>query len=355
VFIQAGGVLKFYSHKLSSLFLGGSLTSLDALSHDTLHPARICAHPPAVFLPGELEKVRAMPFDGCINSEVDSLRGARRLIGATRRFQFRNAVIACGHVFTSNGTIWLSSTKRVGTNAVSREYTSVSCRSSKVGSHFFGDWLRDDAATHLLIEDSSENTNPIIGLRHPDWQDQDHYNRVLNQSYEQIDFAFVRDLTIFDDIHQNEHKAERLRRLRVKALAAQTPTNFNDICYLQREGGASRKYGNEDEVISILENRGVAIVRPGSASTADLMQSLAGARVVIGIEGSHLAHAMMVAKNGGGILVIQPPNRFMNSYYDWASAVGMRYGFVVADEGAGGHQVCVNRLLKTLDALIRAL
>src|SRR6185295_7631888 len=86
----------------------------------------------------------------------------------------------------------------------------VALRSSYIGCYFFGHWLRDDCATHLL----AERFGAPKSMPTPTWPDRDGYLKLFGQSYGRLYRAYVRQLVLFDDIHQNANKAERFRTLR---------------------------------------------------------------------------------------------------------------------------------------------
>jgi capsular polysaccharide biosynthesis protein len=85
-------------------------------------------------------------------------------------------------------------------------------------------------------------------------------------------------------------------------------------------------------------------VDPDLTSAGQIAAAIHNARLVVGIEGSHLAHAIYAIADGGTLLAIQPPNRFNNVFKDIADAMALRYAFIVGAPVPGGFEVEVDRL-----------
>src|SRR5262249_53934943 len=205
-----------------------------AVSVDELHPAETIADPPAISLPGQYERVRACPYGIDIAKEIADLQGAPRLIGPTLRYVLNNVLVSSGIIYGQgrrklfNYEICLDQTKLPWA-----EYDEVALRSSYVGCHFFGHWLRDDCATHLLAEPSGTP----MSMPTPPWPDRASYLGVFAQSYVELGRAHAKRLILFDDISQNTHKAQRYRALRARVAKDRASRLTNHIVYLMRGAG----------------------------------------------------------------------------------------------------------------------
>jgi capsular polysaccharide biosynthesis protein len=176
---------------------------------------------------------------------------------------------------------------------------------------------------------------------------------VFGQAYRELDRAVVRRLVLFDDISQNAHKVQRLRALRARvAKAAPSSATEGDIVYLMRgAGGKPRPLLNEAEVVEELTRRGVRILRAETLPVPQMIAELCGARMIIGVEGSQLSHALFTLRDEGALLTIQPPDRFFNSHMDWARPLNMRYGIVVGEARPSGFYLPIGDLLRTIDLM----
>jgi hypothetical protein len=327
------------------------LNSADSI--EMLHPGETVFGSPCIALPDQYDRVNAGAFGMDLAEEIAKLRGAPYNIGPTTRYVL-NDVLVDGGVMYRNGKAKFFNHQVKGNWKAEAwsEHNEASVRSSFVGCHFFGHWLRDDSATHLMLD-----SNPPMSMPTPHWPDQAGYLTLFKQTYTELDRAHVRRLVLFDDISQNAHKVERFRKLRaVVATAYPDPSNTGRIVYLMRgPGGKERALLNEEEVIGTLARHGVTILRAETLTVSQLVKELFRARIIISVEGSQLSHALYTLTDHGGVLVIQPPDRFFNSHMDWALALNMRYACVVGRQRPTGFDLPVNDLLRTLELLDSAV
>jgi hypothetical protein len=137
-----------------------------------------------------------------------------------------------------------------------------------------------------------------------------------------------------------------------QALEKQGCTRKNRGVFIRRGTGSPRKLVNEQHVMEHLGGLGFAIVDPGSSTPRDIAQACFDAEVVIGVEGSHLAHAFVQMSSTGAMLVIQPPDRFNNPFKDLCDAAGTSYAYVVAEARGEGFHVDLERLSRTMDLML---
>ena len=330
-----------------------------AASVDELHCGETITGHPCIALPGQYERIEAGAFGIDIAREVAQLQGGPRKIGPTLRYTFDDVLISDATIYgRGRRKMFNLQAPAPRSEAPGRgeppwqEYDEAAVRSSYIGCHFFGHWLRDDSATHLL---ASEYGTPI-SMPTPSWPDQAGYLAVFGQSSLMPRRARVRRLILFEDITQNAHKAARFRRLRALVAHGRAAPAGDRIVYLARgSGGKQRVLVNEPELTDALARRGVAILQAEALGVQELLTGLFGARLVISVEGSQLSHALYTLRDAGGVLAIQPPNRFFNSHMDWARALGMRYGVVVGERREAGFHVPVADLLRTIDLMDAAL
>jgi Glycosyltransferase 61 len=305
---------------------------------------------PCVMLPGQLDRVKSAAFNTQLQLEIEQLHGAERSHQPMRRFEIRDAIIHGSSIFAREGRRYYN--YGLADPAFDEPIEELDCaalRSSFIGTFFFGHWLRDDCASHLMAETEA----PVVSLQHPDWPDTGFYQRIFGQDYRTLRKARVKRLILYDDITQSAHKAERFLKLRDKLEAQVAAQETGHIVYLKRgDAGASRRLLNENEITGALEKRGVKIVQAEGQSAEQLVQTLRGSKLVISIEGSQISHALYTLRQGGGVLAIQPPRRLFNSHMDWTRVLDMRYGIVVGiDQGNQDFTLPVDDLLRTIDLM----
>jgi capsular polysaccharide biosynthesis protein len=124
---------------------------------------------------------------------------------------------------------------------------------------------------------------------------------------------------------------------------------------LRGTSGELRRLVNEDAIADSLRRRGFDVIDPIRLSADEVIRRCVGARVVVGVEGNHLAHGAVTVADGGAFLVIQPPNRFHHLFKDFCDMMSVRYGFVVGTRTGQGDDFIadpdqINRLLDQMDA-----
>jgi hypothetical protein len=320
-----------------------------AVSVEELHPAEKIHGPPCIAIPGQYDRVRACAFGIDPKTEISQLQGAERYIEPTLRYELGNVLIHHGSIYRKGQRKFFNSEIAFESpGPVWAEYQEAALRSSYVGCWFFGHWLRDDCATHLL----AEKTGMPLSMPIPPWPDTVDYLALFKQDTVTVDRAFVRRLVLFHDISQNAHKADRFRALRARLARGRSTKRSGRIVYLMRgAGGHQRALSNENEIVLALARQGVVILQAEMLSAKELVDELFGARIVISVEGSQLSHALYTLRDDGGILVIQPPDRFFNSHMDWARALSFRYGIVVGEQIEGGFHLPTDDLLRSIEAM----
>ncbi len=214
------------------------------------------------------------------------------------------------------------------------------------GCAYFGHWLRDDCATALLPVDPG----PRVIMKSPDWPDKTIYRTLFEQTApEVLDCAAIDELVYYDDIYQNGFKVPRFEQLRATLRRHVTPENAGRIVYIRRGPSARhRPFYNEEAVLETLASHGIEIVTPES-DTESFIAKILDAALVISVEGSQLSHAVYTLRKGGGLLVIQPPDRIFTSHIDWANALGMDIGVIIARQQDDGFTTTAEEILRTVD------
>jgi hypothetical protein len=101
----------------------------------------------------------------------------------------------------------------------------------------------------------------------------------------------------------------------------------------------------------LLDGYGFDILACDDLEPAEIVYRSLDARVIIGVEGSHLSHALYPVAASGALLVLQPPDRFAMPYKEAADALGPRFGFVVGPPAEAGFSVDLDEIRLMLDRL----
>lgn len=312
---------------------------------EVIHPKTIRKSPVSKHLPGQLDRVHAVAFGGVVSEEIGQFLGDEREINATLRFEVSRALV-------NRGVIYSNGRRKVISNLNKKnEFTGVNCttdiasiRTSFLGSYYFGHWLRDDCATAMIEDEGMKIFTPS-----PEWPDKKIYRNLLKQDIPTAALLFSKRVIFYDDVSQNEHKIERIRKIRASVQTQLSEVSTPDIVYVKRgNGGESRRLVNESEIIRALTLKGVLCV-----SAEDLnhpvINGIFGCRLFISVEGSQISHAVYGVRDGGGVIVLQPPDRFFNSHLDWAVPLGIQYGAVVGLPDEDGFRIPIDEVFRTID------
>jgi capsular polysaccharide biosynthesis protein len=166
--------------------------------------------------------------------------------------------------------------------------------------------------------------------------------------------ARFKELVVLDDRGQNAFKRERYEWMRATLLAgvglSSHPPAHPGVFVVRGSEGASRTLQGESELAAALaQRRGLRTVDPMRTSALDIVRACAGARVVVGVEGSALVHALTVASPGAALICLQPPWRFNNHLKDITDCRDMTYGFVVGLPSENGFTIPLDEIERTLD------
>lgn len=306
--------------------------------------------PPAIFLPGETDRIRGYSPWTSRENETVSIRGGQATHEATRAFVLENARIAgpmiyCGAYKAGHGHGPERKTLRPGTavHTLPRGHLG----SAWAGSQFFGPFLRD-----LPLEMIPDPGAPVIGLAGKAYPHAPGYRTLLGlPAPEVVQRGRIGELTVYEDFAQNSFKVARYRTLRQRLRnTLGKPVSAPAGVYLRRgSGGEPRVLANEVAVEAVLAARGFDILDPSVMEAEVLARRCLEAPVVVSIEGSHVSHAIYPIAEDGAFVILQPPDRFSTVHKQFADALGMRFAFQVGTPGEGGFSVDPGALMRLLD------
>jgi hypothetical protein len=306
---------------------------------------------PAIHLPGQLERIlRVSEFAPSREADVAKMRGGHEIShGATRGFLLRDALIIDGEVHAGGGWEALHPRRsRLPTFRVDEEIEQGALYSTFGGNRYFGQWLIDDCVTYAL---ATEKATPL-GIHRTMSPHELAYERLLGMQPRRVHRARVQELYVFQDVGQNASKRRRFRD-NVERLCAQFPrVDHPGVFLLRRQSGARRVLRNEDAVAQRLaDRRGFRVIDPMASTVPEILAACAGARVVAGVEGSHLVHALLVHAEGRPLLTIQPPQRFCTILKDLTDRDGQPFAFVVGVPDGKDFHIDPDEVERTLDLL----
>lgn len=234
------------------------------------------------------------------------------------------------------------------------QFDQAALIASNSGSHYFGNFLRDDLPLGLLAADDGSNPISVVNRGYPH---EAGYRRMLGvQAGTRLHRAHVKRLTVFTDFAQNSLKEARYRALRSNlrryVADADGSRRAPRGIYIRRgRTGELRLLENESEVEQYLSALDFRIVDLEAMSPEAIALAALDARIVVSVEGSQLAHGMYCAADDAVFLVLQPPTRLSMVYKEFTDRMGMGFAFLVGDPVGEGFRVSPSDLGRMLDRL----
>lgn len=316
-------------------------------------PAEETLAPPAVYPPGALDRITGLSPWRNWEKERLLLDGGPGHDDATRAYVVKDAVLAGAYVYAGGGTL------RVGHGPQQlfdpdlpqrHRIAEAHMAATWTGADFFGNFMLDSFPLELIPPSGARR----LGARSKPYAHAAGYRALLDLlEPERPDHALIGRLTFYGDYAQNSFKEARYRTLRARMRQSLGPSRPSQGVFLRRgSAGEPRQLVNEAALAEFLTARGFDIIDLDGTDVLDIARRTLDAPVVIGVEGSHLSHAIYSVADTGAFLVIQPPDRFALPYKEFTDRLGLTFGFVVATAAEGGFAVDLDDIRWTLDRLL---
>jgi Glycosyltransferase 61 len=348
--------IQFYSlrRNLTRAILGPGTLESTAFDREVICPAENVEVPPAVYLPGQLERVTGAPPESTKELEIDQAIRRKVTHAATIGYHIRDAVIIDGRIYAKRLKYPLRVTPSVASKRIPPvELKKGALASSLLGNKYFGHWLRDDCLTYMLSEERSVPLCIEPSFAGPHLK---NYQEYFDQEWSFTQRAYIDHLIVFQDYGQNSSKLRRYRRLNEKILQRFSGRRKTPFTYLRRGNtGASRSIENEFELIEMLSRRGFVVADLEKDRLEEILEILVNSQVIVSMEGSHLAHCVFSVPSRSGLLVLQPPDRFASIHRGWAICQGIEFGFVVGSRGSSGYIFSGQEIERTLGLMTQRL
>ncbi|MEX0936347.1 MAG: glycosyltransferase family 61 protein [Pirellulales bacterium] len=313
-----------------------------------LSPAEATSTPPAIHLDGELDRVIEVQSETSFLFEAERLQGGVRQHSPTAVYLLEKTSLDGGAVYKGAMKHRLCEARPVHDAPTKLEYfPEATMTTTWCSAQYFGHWLVDEQSAAL----AARQLAPAVTVRRPMTPHQSQYSEVFDLACRPVSRARFDRLLILDDVGQNRFKRERYQSMRQRVASLGTSPPPRGVWFWRGTTGAQRAPLNEPQVADLLARRGFAILEADKMSVDQIAKAAVGARIVAGIEGSHLFHGVFTIAEGGTFLVLQPPRRFNNLIKDYADCLGLRYALMVGDDHGDGYSFDLVRLARTLDLI----
>jgi hypothetical protein len=331
----------------------GTLASV-AYEREVLCPEEPTDYLPVFYLDNQLERVTGSSEWSTKENEIAIMTKMRGTNGPTFAYHIRDATLFDGSIYSDNLRYFVAEPQRFNRRSSEVEsFDSCALVSSFYGMKYFGHWLRDDCsfqhlASELCLRPLCLPVSPAPHVA--------QYKSLFGQIYQPVVRARIRDLVIFEEHSQNSLRLKQYEALRAR-IAARFPRKGQErFIYLKRgKTGIPRVLENEDQVIEVLMKRGFSVVDVENDELHNIISTLVDAKVVISIEGSHIAHCTFAIPRNGGLLVLQPADRFAANHRLWTNCLGVQHGFVVGPVSEHSYIFDPKEIMRTLDLMMIGL
>jgi len=303
-----------------------------------VHPPSEFHSPQAVFNPADLAKITGVGMGTTMDIEMARIEASVSKHQGTYACELRDVVLMDGALYKPRFKWGISyRDKLVGHAGLIESIDDAGVLAhSWLGSRYFGHWIRDDMPLAML----ATTLGKPVGIERPLTAQQHGYARHFGVDVAVLpQRAHLGKITVLSDAYYNEGKIARWRAMRDKVAICATGKRYKGVMLLRGGTGEARMLLNEQEIADRLEALGFYVVNPAKVDLDTFLANAAGAEVVVGVEGSQLANGFVCMKDGGSMLVLQPPFRFNNIYKDVCDAMQVKYGFVVGDAKDGGFTI----------------
>jgi hypothetical protein len=337
--------------RLRGKLVGNIPISCRASERIELSPAVHRVQRAALSLPHELGRVIAFQEETTREVELSRLAEGTRMHGPTMAYRIDDAVMAQGAVYFRRGYDVINKRlKRLLLPRKMNHFREALLCTNHVVERYFGHWLLDGLALELLAAERA-----VLGLKFSGrlWLHEPGYRQLCGLEISRADYACIDRLWVVDDRGLNNSWISRVTELR-RRVRSEVPPGGGKLVMLARGSlGVKRNLINSAEVSEALDRLGFAIIDPETEKPSSLAAKLSNAEIGITIEGSVQSHFMIAMPSGSTVLAIQPPARFNSIHKGYADAIGLNWGFVVADPHADGFHLPIDRLLRLLDEVIK--
>lgn len=305
--------------------------------------------PAAISLPGQLDRIRNTVFASVPETHQALTATGTQEVAPTMAFRFRDVDLVDGVLYKGSAEFHLR--PRCSRMPLTRRpKTSVSgaIYDSWIGLRYFGNWLMDDCETYRL----AERLGQPVTLRRDSAGHRAAYESRLGINPLRVESAHFDELVLFYDLPNNADKCARAADRRLRLLAGHKPLAHPGVFLLRGATGDPRFLRNELALAEDLHRRhGIRVLNAEDHTVDDLVAACAGARLAIGVEGSHLTHALAAMPPGSTFLALFPPDRVTAAMKLMTDRLDQHFALVIGAGTAEGFDVSLDEVEATMERI----
>lgn len=317
-------------------------------------PAEEAPAPAAIYLPEEIDRITGISDFSTRDYELARLQARQRRFAPTYLCELEDVVVSQGDVFKGafKRMVHGEGSRRLAIRIDDEiENAGVLC-STWLGRRYFGHWLAEDFADKV----NSIDLAPPSEIDRPQTQHQADYDALFGLRRRTVPMTCrIRRATLVQTDLGSRFRVEAWQRI-TQRIGELYPSRPHLGCMLWRgDSGQKRVLVNEAEIAEFLRRRGFRVLDPQALSLDELLAQLSGSRLIVGVEGSQLAHGFHCLAAPGAMVVLQPPHRFGCTDKDRCDRKGLRYAFSIGTRVGDDFRIELDSLEKVLDRTLAEL
>lgn len=308
-----------------------------------------------IHLKDDMDKVRKAPFGISLEQEFKEFHATNYKSGPFYHYQIDNLFLIKNRIYFDNYEYRLNPREKAVRIFDSKDidlFENAAFSSMRISTVFFGHWLREE----LMLIDYLQGKNNIVSSS-PSTHQKREITDLFNLKCHLTSYSYIKTADMYEGWQHSNIYFDILRKYKdkISSFSEIHKASRQRIVYLQRGNSATnRVLENENKMLELLSiDFDVLSFVAESTPIKELYAAIYSADIILSIEGSQMAHAIIAGKPGSTLLCIQPPYRFYNPFKKYCSDAGIRYAVFVADKGVTEESFNVNfeRFKKLLELI----
>tara|TARA_R110001599_G_scaffold209314_6_gene406478 strand:+ start:2747 stop:3793 length:1047 start_codon:yes stop_codon:yes gene_type:complete len=328
-------------------------------AYDLIEKEKILQATIPIHLDGDLEKVKKVPFGISLDQEIKEFNSTSYKSGPFYSYKLENILLLKNRLYFGEYEYQLNPLEkplRIYDSNKIQEYKNVAFSSMRISTVFFGHWLREE----LILIDYLQGKKDIVTSSPPTPQKKEIMD-LFDLKCHITPYAKIKYADMYEGWQHTDFYTDILTKYKQKIclLSQYQKVSRQKIVYLKRGQSASKRIlENEDMMLELLSKdfevlSYVAEVTP----VKELYAAIYSADIILSIEGSQMAHAIIAGKPGSALICIQPPDRFYNPFKNYCADSGILYSIFVADQSKNNDSfyIDIERFKKLLEKVVNKI
>lgn len=304
------------------------------VNYDLIEERREIEVSQPIYLTDDLDRIIGSPFGITIQQEIDELSAQTYSSGPFYQYQLENILLLKNRIYFDKYEYMLNpleKAKRFYNSKDMISYSEAAFSSMRISTVFFGHWLHEE----LMLIDYLQGRGDIVTTS-PMTPQKEEIKGLFNLQFNATPYAHIRSANMFEGWQHSSIYVEVLKKYKEKISffsSDKKKINRPSVVYLKRgESAAKRNLTNENELLdSLSKDYDIKAYVAESTPIKQLYSEIYSADIILGVEGSQLAHGIIAGKPGAVLVCIQPPARFYNPFKNYCSDANIKYAFFVAE------------------------